>query len=59
MLEAIIKSEPVTYAESCGAKIIVPSEHSSVKVTTLPAAYQHTKRSMPCSRILYAVRMRM
>ena len=33
--KAVIKSKPATYAESCGAKSIVPLKCSSVKVTNL------------------------
>ena len=33
--KAVIKSKPATYAESCGAKSIVPPKCSSVKVTNL------------------------
>ena len=40
LLEAAIKSKPVTYAESCGAKSIAPQKRSSVKATTLKP-YQH------------------
>ena len=34
LLEAAIKSKPVTYAEACGAKSIAPPKRSSVKATT-------------------------
>ena len=34
--KAAIKSKPVTYAESCGAKL-VPPKRSSVKATSLTA----------------------
>ena len=37
LLEAAIKPEPATYAESCGAKSIVPPKRRSVNVANLPA----------------------